>query len=133
LLSDTTILVVDDDRDTRELLQSLLSSAGASVLLASNADEGFKLCVEEAPDALISDIAMPVRDGYSLMRQLQIALGTAMPRVTIAVTAFAGARDQQLSAEAGFDRHISKPFDGYALVQMLHDLLSVGGARISGH
>jgi signal transduction histidine kinase/ActR/RegA family two-component response regulator len=124
LLADTTVVVVDDDRDTRELLESLLTTAGATVHLAETADEGFRLCLEESPDALISDIAMPVRDGYSLIRQLQKALGKDMPRATIALTAFAGARDQHLAAEAGFDRHMSKPFDGQALVQTLRDLLS---------
>ena len=124
LLADTTVVVVDDDRDTRELLESLLTTAGATVHLAETADEGFRLCLDESPDALISDIAMPVRDGYSLIRQLQKALGKDMPRATIALTAFAGARDQHLAAEAGFDRHMSKPFDGQALVQTLRDLLS---------
>ncbi len=130
LLAGTTIVVVDDDRDTRELLESVLSSAGAKVHLAETADEGFRLCLEESPDALITDIAMPGRDGYSLMRQLQKALGKDMPRATIALTAFAGARDRHLTAEAGFDRHVSKPFDGPTLVMMLRDLLSVDDARI---
>jgi signal transduction histidine kinase/ActR/RegA family two-component response regulator len=124
LLADTTVVVVYVDRDTRELLESLLTTAGATVHLAETADEGFRLCLDESPDALISDIAMPVRDGYSLIRQLQKALGKDMPRATIALTAFAGARDQHLAAEAGFDRHMSKPFDGQALVQTLRDLLS---------
>jgi CheY-like chemotaxis protein len=119
-----TVVVVDDDRDTRELLDSVLTSAGAKVHLAETADEALKLCVEEIPDALISDIAMPETDGYSLMRQLQKALREQVPRVTVALTAFAGPRDRRLAAEAGFDRHVSKPFDADALVQMLRDLLS---------
>lgn len=126
LLTGTTIVVVDDDGDTRELLQSLLTTAGARVHLAPTADEGFRLCVEERPDALISDIAMPERDGYALLRQLHKALGNEMPRATIALSAFAGARDRQLSAEAGFDRHVSKPFDSDELIEMLRDLLSTG-------
>jgi signal transduction histidine kinase/CheY-like chemotaxis protein len=130
LLAGTSIVVVDDDRDTRELLDSVLAAAGATVHLAETADEGFRLCLEEMPDALITDIAMPGRDGYSLMRQLQKALEKDMPRATIALTAFAGSRDQRLTAEAGFDRHVSKPFDGPALVLMLRDLLSVDDARI---
>jgi signal transduction histidine kinase/ActR/RegA family two-component response regulator len=129
LLAGKSIVVVDDDRDTRELLDSVLSAAGAKVYLAETADEGFRLCLEELPDVLISDIAMPVRDGYSLMRQLQKALGKDMPRATIALTAFASARDQLLTADAGFDRHVSKPFDGAALVQMLRDLSSVDDAH----
>jgi CheY-like chemotaxis protein len=130
LLAGTVIVVVDDDRDTRELLDSVLSAAGAKVHLAETADEGFRLCLEESPDALISDIAMPVRDGYSLMRQLQKALGKDMPRATIALTAFAGVRDRHLTAEAGFDRHVSKPFDGPGLVMLIRDLLAVDDTRL---
>ena len=130
LLTGTTVVVVDDDRDTRELLESVLTSAGAIVHLAETADEGFRLCLEESPDALISDIAMPERDGYSLIRQLQKALGKDMPRATIALTAFAGARDQHLATEAGFDRHVSKPFDGSELVRLIRDLLAVDDARL---
>jgi CheY-like chemotaxis protein len=104
-----------------------LTTAGARVHLAATADEGFRLCVEERPDALISDIAMPGRDGYGLLRQLQKALGNEMPRATIALSAFAGLRDRQLSAEAGFDRHVSKPFDSHDLIEMLGNLLSAGG------
>jgi signal transduction histidine kinase len=130
LLAGTSIVVVDDDRDTRELLDSVLSAASARVYLAETADEGFRLCLEESPDVLITDIAMPGRDGYSLMRQLQKALGKDMPRATIALTAFASARDRHLTAEAGFDRHVSKPFDGRQLIQMLRDLLPVDDARI---
>lgn len=132
LLEGTIVVVVDDDRDTRELLESVLTSAGAKIYLAATADEAFRLCVEESPDVLISDIAMPLRDGYSLMRQLQKALGKNIPRVTIALTAFAGARDRHLSAEAGFDRHVSKPFEAEELIQTIRELLSMGGAQIHG-
>ena len=59
------------------------------------------------------------------MRELQKTLGKELPRAMIALTAFAGARDQRLTAEAGFDRHVSKPFDGPALVLLIRDLLAV--------
>ncbi len=124
LLTGACIVVVDDDRDTRELLHSVLEGAGARVHVAASADEGFSACLDESPDALISDIAMPGRDGYSLMRQLQTALGRNMPRATVALTAFAGEQAQQMALDAGFDRHMPKPFDGSALVHLLHDLLA---------
>jgi signal transduction histidine kinase/ActR/RegA family two-component response regulator len=125
-LAGVSIVVVDDDQDTRELLTSILETAGASVRPAASADEGFAACLEDQPDALVSDIGMPGQDGYELMRHLQAALGSRTPRVTIALTAFATDRDRQRSAEAGFQRHIAKPFDPAALIATIAELLSEG-------
>jgi len=66
---------------------------------------------------------MPGQDGYSLMRQLTAALGTGTPRAKIALTAFAGAGDEARALAAGFQRHIAKPFDPLALVQILEEML----------
>jgi signal transduction histidine kinase len=120
----TSVLVVDDDADTREMLASVLQSAGALVHTAGSAEEGFTIAIEMRPDALVSDIAMPGQDGYSLMRQLTTALGSSGPRAAVALTAFAGAADANRAAEAGFSHHVAKPFDPLALVQLLTDLLS---------
>ena len=132
-LTGTHIVVVDDDSDTRELLQSVLESAGAVVRLAANADEGFKACLEDWPDVLISDIAMPEQDGYSLLGRIQVALGADVPRATVALTAFAGPQDQRRAAEAGFDRYMAKPFDAACLVEMLRELLPPGDGPRDRH
>jgi CheY-like chemotaxis protein len=123
-LAGTSVLVVDDDFDTREMLASVLRTAGALVHTASSAEEGFNIAIEVRPDALVSDIAMPGQDGYSLMRQLNTALGSNSPRATVALTAFAGPADENRAAEAGFSRHVAKPFDPLALVELLTELLS---------
>ena len=130
LLAGANIVVVDDDDDTRELLQSVFESAGATVRVAASADEGFTACVEDRPDLLVTDIAMPGQDGYELMRHLQAALGSDAPRASIALTAFAAARDRERAAEAGFDRHIAKPVDPEGLVRAVLDLLSPGGTSV---
>ena len=121
-------VVVDDDRDTRELLESVLTSAGAIVHLAETADEGFRLCLEESPDALVSDIAMPERDGYSLIRQLQKALGKDMPRATIALTAFARVEDRVRVLSAGFQAHVGKPVEPAELLAVVASLANRTGA-----
>ena len=111
-LAGTTVVVVDDDRDTRELLESVLTSAGATVHLAATADEGFRLCVEESPDAIISDIAMPTHDGYDFIRRLRALppeRGGALP--VIALTAFARSEDERAALKAGFQAHIAKPVE----------------------
>jgi signal transduction histidine kinase len=124
-LSGTRVVVVDDDTDTRELVVSVLENAGANVRAAASADEGFQACVDERPDALISDIAMPGRDGYGLIRQLASTPGVEAPRIRIALTALAGARDRERTAQAGFQRHVAKPFDPGMLVSTLEELLAI--------
>ena len=122
-LAGRTIVVVDDDEDTRELLMSLLSSAGARVVAAASADDALGACLEHEPDALVSDIAMPGQDGYQLIQALRAALGARAPRVTIALTAFAGERDRAAAAEAGFHAHVAKPFEPADLVRILTERL----------
>jgi signal transduction histidine kinase/CheY-like chemotaxis protein len=121
-LQGLSVLVVDDDEDTRELLQSVLSSAGATVRTAGSAEDALISAVEHPPAALISDIAMPGADGYSFMERLHDLLGSRSPRIAVALTAFAGARDRQRILAAGFQRHVTKPFDPTALVATLREL-----------
>jgi CheY-like chemotaxis protein len=125
-LRGTSIVVVDDDQDTRDILQSVLELQGATVRVAAGAAEGLRACLEDPPDALVSDIGMPGQDGYSFLRQLKSTLGPDSPRATLALTAFAGPRDQIRAADAGYDRHMAKPFDPDQLVQTLQELLSPG-------
>ena len=127
-LSGSSVLVVDDDQDTRELLVSVLEAAGADVHSAGSAAEAFSAGIDLRPDAIVSDIAMPGQDGYSLMRELDVALGPAAPRVRIALTAYAGERDRSRALDAGYQRHIAKPVDPARLITVLQDLLAQDSA-----
>ena len=118
-----TILVVDDDLDTREMLSAVLQGAGAHVHSAASAEEALNVVLEARPDAIVSDIAMPGQDGYSLMRELTAVLGRDVPRVKVALTAFAATGDRERALDAGFQRHITKPFDPVALVDILEQML----------
>jgi signal transduction histidine kinase/CheY-like chemotaxis protein len=122
-LAGMKILVVDDDRDTRELLTSVFEAAGAEVQATASAADALTAALDRPPDALVSDIAMPDQDGYGLLRQLLATLGTRAPRVRVAVSAFGGQADRERSVAAGFQRHVSKPFDPVALVAVLEQLL----------
>jgi signal transduction histidine kinase len=124
VLSGFTIVAVDDDEDTRDLLQSVLQTAGARVHAAESAVVALALCLAERPDALVSDIAMPGRDGYSLMQDLRAQLGSAVPRVAVALSAYAAPADRERSLAAGYQGHVAKPFDPADLVHTLRDLLS---------
>jgi CheY-like chemotaxis protein len=124
LLSDVKVLVVDDDDDARDLLETVLGHRQARVFSASSAADAFELVRRERPDMLISDIAMPEEDGYSLIRRVR-ALASLDGGTTpaIAVTAYAGRSDRDRAIAAGFDAHLAKPVDIDALVATILDIL----------
>lgn len=111
-LAGLSIVIVDDDRDARELLQEMLIDAGAEVHAAGTAAEGLALVQVHRPDVIVSDIGMPARDGYQLMRDvraLDAAAGGATP--AIAVTAFVREGDRTRAMQAGFQAHVAKPIE----------------------
>ena len=124
-LAGLRILVVDDSADTLELLSFVLEQYGATALTASSAAEAFELVTQEAPDILVSDIAMPGEDGYSLMRRIR-ALGPErggqIP--ALACTGFSWQYDSAQSLAAGFQAHLAKPIDPTALV---HEIAHLAG------
>jgi signal transduction histidine kinase/ActR/RegA family two-component response regulator len=124
-LNGANVLVVDDDPDTLELLQSTLRLAGARPLPAASVAEALHV-IADGPhvDAVVSDIAMPGQDGYTLMTLLKDRLGAAMPIATLALTAYAGAADRKRALEAGFREHLAKPVNPSVLVQTLEELIA---------
>jgi signal transduction histidine kinase/ActR/RegA family two-component response regulator len=122
-LSNVTVLIVDDDLDSRDMLVALLDAAGAIVRSASSVVEAMTLVGPSLPDVLVTDIAMPGADGYDLIRRLRGRFGGTGPMVTIALTAQASGDDRDRALAAGFERHVGKPFDPTALVQVIEDLL----------
>jgi CheY-like chemotaxis protein len=111
------VLVVDDDEDARVLLETVLEEHGARATTAGSAGEGLDVIVRTRPDLLISDIAMPDRDGYDLiqaMRALPEDGGGETP--AIALTAHARPSDSQRVLAAGFQAYLSKPMDIEELV-----------------
>ena len=121
-----SVVVVDDDPDTRELLHSALQTAGADVRSAASADEAMALCRASRPDVIVSDIAMPRRDGYSLMEELRAAPPDVRPTVAVALSAHVGPRDRARSTGAGFQDHIAKPVDPAVLVHAIRGYLRRG-------
>jgi signal transduction histidine kinase/CheY-like chemotaxis protein len=124
-LAGANVLVVDDDPDTLELLDSTLKLAGAHPLPAGSVAEALHVVANgQVVDAIVSDIAMPGQDGYTLMRVLKDRLGAAMPPVTLALTAYASAADRKRALDAGFRDHLAKPVNPTVLLQTLEDLLA---------
>lgn len=132
VLEGLRIVIVDDDGDARELLATVLTQRSAQVFAADSAAEAFELLTRERPDLLISDIAMPEEDGYTLVgrvRALSVDNGGRTPAV--AVTAYAGRADRMRALEAGFDDHFAKPIDIDALVAALLGIRSARDLRIA--
>ncbi|HEX2872633.1 MAG TPA: ATP-binding protein [Polyangiaceae bacterium] len=114
-LAGLKVLVVDDEPDNRELMGRVLAERGVSVRFAASADEALAELDREPADALVSDIGMPGKDGYHLIRTLRArANGTTIP--AIAVTAFARAEDRARAVAAGFQLHVSKPINASELL-----------------
>jgi PAS domain S-box-containing protein len=116
-LAGTRILIVEDNDDTRDFLCATLASHQAVVTAAASADEARAAFETSAPDVLITDIKMPGKDGYELVREirsLETQQGGGVP--AIALTAHANAEERDRALAAGFDLHLAKPVDPEDLV-----------------
>jgi signal transduction histidine kinase/CheY-like chemotaxis protein len=117
-LDGLTVLVVEDENDSLELVQQVLSETGARIVTATSGEQALRAIAGDRPDILISDIGMPTMDGFELIRRVrglsdrQLA---GMP--AIALTAFSRREDQQRALEAGFDEFMAKPLRPAALLQ----------------
>ena len=121
-LAGVRVLVVDDDLDTREMVTEILKAAGAEVSAAGSTDEALRRADDGAPDVLVSDLAMPTRDGYALLRALH-GRGMAGGLVTIALTAHARREDRERALGAGYDAYVTKPVEPAALAALVKELV----------
>jgi signal transduction histidine kinase/ActR/RegA family two-component response regulator len=123
-LDGVTVLVVEDDADTRHLVAAILAQSGAVPVTAANAREGMSAAERVHPDVLVCDLAMPGEDGLVFVRQIKTwaaAAGTPLP--ALALTAFARAVDREQALLAGFDLHIAKPVEPRELVHAVVRLI----------
>ncbi len=108
------VLMVDDNEDVATAMSRLMRILGHDVRVALNGAQALELVDSFRPDVVLLDIAMPKMNGYEVARLLRShPLGRAM--VLVAVTGWGREHDQRRSAEAGFDRHMTKPVDPLAL------------------
>jgi hypothetical protein len=124
------VLVVDDDRETREALSSVLDALGAETWSASSVLEAIEAIERNEPSVVLCDLAMPSEDGYGLLRRLDSREALESPRArphVVAVTAMASPADRQRVLAAGFAAHVGKPVDVPALVSLVGEL--AGQAR----
>ncbi|MEM7592202.1 MAG: response regulator [Cyanobacteria bacterium P01_A01_bin.83] len=131
-LKGLTLLIVEDEADAREMLTLLLEQYGAVVIAANSVKQALVKYQQYKPDVLISDISMPLEDGYDLIRHIRCDDATTSKAddnlknndvIALALTACAGKEDRQKALEAGFDFHLPKPIEPLPLVQSLTQLI----------
>lgn len=106
------ILVVDDEPDSRELLKVVLMQSGANVVTAASTADALGELAQNRFDLLVSDIGMPVEDGYALVEKLRRLPANKNGRIpAIALTAYARVEDRVRALNAGFQTHIAKPVE----------------------
>ncbi len=122
--SDLKILVVDDEVDSREFVSFVLEECGAVVTAAASAPEALEALTLLKPDLLVSDIGMPEKDGYMLMRQIRAMppeQGGEIP--ALALSAYASNADSEQALAAGFQKHLAKPVEPTQLIAVVATLI----------
>lgn len=124
-LAGLRVLVVDDNADNNDLTSLSLESYGAQVMTATSAFDALTLVKQFEPNILISDIAMPEADGYSLIRKLRMLDAPLKTIPAIAVTAMSIQEGSTFAFESGFQVYLIKPFKLEDLVREIVKLLTV--------
>jgi CheY-like chemotaxis protein len=133
-LLDVSVLVVDDQADTREAMGVGLGRHGARVATASSAGEALDALTRERPQVLVADIGMAGEDGYALLRKVRALppdRGGATP--AIALTGYANPQDRVDALRAGFQMHVSKPVTPAELAAAVANLLAAAGPGPHSH
>src|SRR5438552_12159185 len=118
-----SILIVEDDTDTRDLLRVLLESDGGFVVTTASVKEALSAYDRRRPDVVVADIGMPEYNGYTLIGRIR-ARDREHGKVTpaIALTAYTTSIDRDTVLSAGFQVHMGKPFEPEKLVSVIADL-----------
>lgn len=123
-LDGLTVLIVDDEPDTRELLKQGLQHCGAEVTVAGSAREALEAIGLKIPDVLISDIGMPIEDGYDLIRQVRALPAENGGRIpAIALTAYTRVEDRMHTLRTGYHMLVPKPVELAELVAVAASLV----------
>jgi PAS domain S-box-containing protein len=122
VLDQLRVLVVDDEVEARELLKMMLGAHGAEVQAASSAAEALSLIDEWQPAIIVSDIGMPVQDGYTFIKNVRGLESDRRNVPAIALTAYARLEDRMRALAAGFQMHVPKPVEATELVMVIASL-----------
>jgi PAS domain S-box-containing protein len=122
-LSGLRVLVVDDDADTLEMIAAALTESDAKVTSAPSVEEALARIKESRPDVIVSDIAMPLHDGYELIQQVRTLDNGQLPVIpAVAITAYAREEDRERALLAGYQEYLAKPVEPLELIAILAKL-----------
>ena len=123
-LNGVSVLIVDDERDARDLVAHLLRAQGADVTVASSAEHALEVLSTTSQMVLVSDVGMPGTDGYELMGRVRNLTGSKQAQIpAIALTAYAREDDRRRALEAGFQSYVAKPVEPAELVRAVSRLV----------
>jgi len=120
-LQGLSVLAVDDNADSLDVMKAILGEAGATFSVASSGAEALRVWRDRPSDVVLCDLAMPGMSGFQLLehiRELDRKAGRVTP--AIAVTAHASEEQVARSAQAGFQNHVAKPFNSSQLVRAIY-------------
>jgi CheY-like chemotaxis protein/two-component sensor histidine kinase len=121
-LTGVDVLAVDDEPDACGLVKHVLEGCHARVQTCSSAREALQFLQQREFHVLVSDVGMPVEDGYDLMRTIRSLDGTAREVRAVALTAFARSEDRRRAALAGYNTHLAKPVEAGELIAIVANL-----------
>lgn len=116
------ILVIDDNIDSAECMALLLRLGGHEVQMAHDGQAALDTALTFQPQIVLLDLGLPKLDGYEVARRLR-AHPQIQKAILIALTGFGRAEDHQLSEQAGFDHHLTKPVDPNTVEALIKSLV----------
>ena len=114
-LGGLTILVVEDEPETLELVSMILRDFGAEIHTASNAESAMDMLETTRPHVMVSDLNLPGADGCELVRRVRERFGRTVPAIALSASKSLG--DAKRALDAGFDVHVAKPVSTEELVE----------------
>jgi chemosensory pili system protein ChpA (sensor histidine kinase/response regulator) len=117
------VLVVEDDPDLGDTIVSFLKEEGLDAKLARDGDQAMRLVDQLSPSAMILDLMMPRRDGFSVLRELR-ADGRISNLPVIVVTAIFGLSERLYATELGAADYVTKPFELDELLERVRNVLA---------
>jgi two-component system, cell cycle response regulator DivK len=126
-MSQSRILVVEDNPKNLKLVRDVLTYSGYEVIEATSGEDGVRLAGEASPDLILMDLQLPGIDGAEALRRIRASeVNPDVP--VVAVTAFAMHEDRERAFEAGFVGYVEKPISVRGLPQQVRDFLRLGDA-----
>ena len=122
ILEGIRVLVVEDDKDTRDLLQFLLESHGATTIPADNVMEALEILRKDRPHLVVTDIGMPDYNGYAFIAAVRKQQSPLKKIPVIALTAYSTPADRDTALISGFDEYLAKPFEPEELLHTIKRL-----------